>query len=109
MTNQENQRLAETGNSASVHPIVMSRPSGDYRLYQEQVKPLVNLIDKNNGIGRELFECPHMIAPIHRYESGRMRLEGSEQVREYAMCPECYQRLRKAGVAQKVGTWEQAT
>jgi len=101
---QENQKTV----AASVHPFVMSRSRGDYRLYQEEVKPLVSLVDKYNGIGRELFECPHMIA-IHKYEIGWMRLEGSDQVREYAMCPECYQRLRKAGVAPKVGTWEEAT
>ena len=81
------------------------RPIGDYRLYQEEVVRLVDLTQIQTVIGGDSFICNHMKGVV-KCEIGYIKLEGTDNVRPYSMCCDCYQKLRNAGVATKTGTWE---
>lgn len=89
--------------------VKVTRPPGDYRLYEEEIRPLIPL--ENNLSQWYQYCCPHWIQPSGKYEIGYVRLTEphpllGEQTRRIAMCCDCYQILRKAEVAPLPGTWE---
>lgn len=83
------------------------RQAGDMRLYEEEIDSIVQLQPVAPDSPRiPTYDCPHMIPPISKFQTGWLRLRNSDQVRQFAMCPECYAKLRDAGVAPLKGTWE---
>lgn len=80
----------------------MKREPGNYQLFQEEIEPHIKLVSVRHG--RE-YECEHMMPPISKYEIGYIG-RTSGRVCQFAMCCDCYQKLRGLGLAPLKGTWE---
>ena len=79
------------------------RKNGDYRIFQSEVRDLVELTwNQTKGC----WECKHMAPPISMYQTGHMALDNGF-TKPFAMCPQCYQPLHDAGLAPQTPTWPQ--
>ncbi len=69
----------------------------DYRLWEKEVELIIKL---QNGV------CEHMTKSTTRFQLSYMKMKNGSRSKRVRMCPECYQKLRDAGVAHGTGTWE---
>lgn len=71
-------------------------------LVEEEIEPLVALVGDGPGEDRS---CQHMDGDTPRWETKLMQTKQRTTAR-VRMCCDCYQLLRRSGVAPIKGTWE---